>query len=155
MRIESEIKKFEILREEVYAEISQTSSYTGSKMSGDETAYERIFTTEADRSQLERFWDESCTAVCEAMRKYLVSDGATEEGHVFEMEFSRSFDSALLPSMRKDLFSFFVMNVAAKWFGFCNKGEAGDYAQAAASFLESFHRKACYKSKPTRPVYSE
>ncbi|MBD5188691.1 hypothetical protein HDR61_05320 [bacterium] len=150
-----DIEKFEIRKGMVYEEVAQTSSYTGSKMTGDENAYERIFTTEDDRSQLERFWRESCTAVCETMRRYLISDYATEEGHVFEFEFSRSFDQALIPSMRQDLFSFFVMNVSAKWFGFCNKGESGEYTQSAAGLLEGFHRKACFKRKPTRPVYNK
>lgn len=187
----------DIYKDEVYTEVAQTSSYTGAKMDDDANAYERIFTTDEDKSQLERFWNESCVTFCEIMKRYLVSEsdlidsllkpvekvqpqgqaiGGIEEipfepwhpnlpieeipilpvtvvGHRFKMEFSKSFDSALIPSMRQELFSYFVMNITAKWYGFTNKKEAGEYAAAAASLLEGIHRKACYKRKPQRPTY--
>lgn len=151
---------FDIHKDEVYTEVAQTSSYTGAKMDDDANAYERIFTTDEDKSQLERFWNESCVTYCEIMKRYLVSESdlkdtteSTVIGHRFEMDFSRSFDAALLPSMRQELFSYFVMNITAKWYGFTNKNEAGEYAAAAASLLEGIHRKACYKRKPQRPTY--
>ncbi len=193
----------DIYKDEVYTEVAQTSSYTGAKMDDDANAYERIFTTDEDKSQLERFWNESCVTFCEIMKRYLVSEldlrnsviskpiekvqtqgqeiqtqalGGIEEipfepwhpnlpieeipivtapiiGHRFKLEFSKSFDSALIPSMRQELFSYFVMNITAKWYGFTNKKEAGEYAAAAASLLEGIHRKACYKRKPQRPTY--
>lgn len=155
---------FDIKKDEVYNEVAQTSSYTGAKMQADEDAYERIFTTDEDRSQLERFWNESCVTFCEVLKRFLkgdsiltdTSDGTTQgkvTGHRFEMEFSKSFDAALLPSMRQELFSYFVMNITAKWYGFTNKKEAGEYAAAAGTLLEGIHRKACYKRKPQRPTY--
>lgn len=149
----------DISKEDVYAEVAQTSSYTGAKMESDDgDAYDRIFTTDEDKSQLERFWNESCVTFCEMMKRYLVSDSLIETngtvtGHRFEMEFSKSFDEALLPSMRQELFSFFVMNITAKWYGFTNKKESPEYASAAATLLEGIHRKACYKRKPQRPIY--
>ncbi len=147
---------FDLTKEEVFKEVAQTSSYTGAKMLGDDAAYDRIFTTDEDAAQLERFWNESCATYCAELKRYLISDsvirtGGTVSGHRFEMEFSAAFDAALVSSMRQDLFSFFVMNITAKWYVFTNKDEAADYATAAASALESFHRKACYKRKPTRP----
>lgn len=142
-----------INKEAVYREVGQTTSYTGAKMDDDPNAYERIFTTDEDQCQLERFWDESCTAFCEVMKKYLISDKIVEEGHLFSLDFSRAFDAALLPSMQKDLFSYFVMNITSKWYGFTNKKEAGEYGAAAIALLEGIHRKACFKRKPTRPIY--
>lgn len=153
---------FDIKKDEVYNEVAQTSSYTGAKMEDENAgAYERIFTTDEDRSQLERFWNESCVTFCEVMKRYLTADSAIETettpkkvtGHRFEMEFSKSFDAALLPSMRQELFSYFVMNITAKWYGFTNKKEAGEYATSATTLLEGIHRKACYKRKPQRPTY--
>lgn len=176
---------FDIYKDDVYTEVAQTSSYTGAKMDDDENAYERIFTTDEDKSQLERFWNESCITFCEVMKRYLVSDsnitesaiilprsevtpinpvvpgivyptlGTTVTGHKFQMDFSKSFDSALLPSMRQELFSYFVMNITAKWYGFTNKKEATEYAAAAAALLEGIHRKACFKRKPQRPTYNK
>lgn len=183
---------FTVTMKEVYEEVAQTTSYTGSKMDGDANAYERIFTTDEDQSQLKRFWDESCIAFCEAMKKYLASDTATYSGvqvvqprglsditgsavnpgigsivrpglgeslvgeiigHEFKLSLSQSFDTALLPSMRKELVSYFVLNITAKWYIFTNKKEADGYAAMAADLLDGLRRKACYKKKPTRPTY--
>lgn len=68
---------------------------------------------------------------------------------------SKSFDMALLPSMKLSLRSFFVHNIVAKWYIYTNKGEAGDYADKATTLLDDIHRKAVYKKKPTRPTYDD
>lgn len=41
-------------KESVYEEVAQTTAYTGAKMDN-ELAYNRIFTTDEDKSMLERF----------------------------------------------------------------------------------------------------
>lgn len=143
-----------INKKEVYNEVAQTTSYTGAKMTGgDEDAYDRIFTTDEDQSMLERFWNESCIAVCEIMKKFLQSESVTEDGYSIALGLSSAFDDTLKPSMEKELFSFFVMNIVAKWYAFTNKKEATEYGLSASSFLEGVHRKACFKKKPKRPVY--
>lgn len=71
------------------------------------------------------------------------------------LDVSKSFDEALLPSMKLSLRSFFVHNIVAKWYIYTNKGEAGDYADKATTLLDDIHRKAVYKKKPTRPTYDD
>lgn len=71
------------------------------------------------------------------------------------LDVSKSFEEALLPSMRLSLRSFFVHNIVAKWYIYTNKGEAGDYADKATTLLDDIHRKAVYKKKPTRPTYDD
>lgn len=137
---------------DVYREIAQTTSYTGSKMGGEED-YDRIFTTDADRSQLERFWNESCVSICETLKRFLSSEHETATGHSFTFAMSQSFDTSLTGSITKELFSYFVMNMTAKWYAFTNKKEAPEYAANATALLEGVHRKACFKRKPTRPTY--
>lgn len=66
---------------------------------------------------------------------------------------SNSFDEALKESMQRSLFSFFVMNVTAKWYTFTNKEEAAGYATEAATYMEDIMRKAFFKRKPMRPTY--
>lgn len=180
---------FDIYKEEVYTEVAQTTSYAGAKMD-DENVYDRIFTTDEDRSQLERFWDESCAAFNGQMKRFLTNDSGINElsakpktsqadatglnpsamgttvapgpvakpqeiGRRFTMNFSESFDTALIPGMERELFSFFVINIIAKWYGFTNKAEAGEYAERATALLERLHRKACHKRKPQRPIYKD
>lgn len=140
-------------KEDVYNEVSQTTSYTGAKMD-DEHAYDRIFTTDEDRTMLERFWNESKNTLCNAIKKILVGEDETPEG-VWQLILgvSAAFDDSLTASMERSLFSFFVMNITAKWYTFVNKGEATGYATEAATYVDDIMRKAFYKKKPTRPTY--
>ncbi len=145
-----------IEKQKVYEEVAQTTSYTGAKLKDeDPKAYDRMMTTDADQSQLERFWTESCVATCEALKKYLDEEETDSTGFHLTLSLSSSFDESLRDSMEKELFSFFVMNITAKWYVFTNKREAGEYAASAASFLEGVHRKACYKKRPKRPTFGK
>lgn len=145
-----------IKKQSVYDEVAKTTSYTGAKMDNDDDAYDRIFTTDADQTMLERFWNESKNTVCNALKKVLVSEveGDNSGGmYILTLGLSTSFDEALTESMQRSLFSFFVMNITAKWYTFTNKGEAAGYATEAATYMEDIMRKAFYKKKPTRPTY--
>lgn len=137
----------------VYEEVAQTTSYTGAKMKEDADAYDRIFTTDEDRDQLERFWNESCADACEQLKQFLEEETNNADGFTINLSLSSSFNEALTGTMEKELFSFFVMNIAGKWYAFTNKDEAGDYVAGAATMLEGVHRKACYKQRPQRPRY--
>lgn len=139
-------------KEEVYEEVSQTTSYTGAKMD-DEHAYERIFTTEEDKTMLERFWNECKNTLCNSLKKVLVSENETEGKWELTLGVSTAFDDSLTASMERSLFSFFVMNITAKWYTFTNKSEATGYATEAATYIDDIMRKAFYKKKPTRPTY--
>lgn len=162
----------------VMREVAVTTAYTGGKMEGDENAFNRISTVDEDEKHLERFWEESRTDLCQeliGLVKYEgMSNGPVEpdvpftpkddRGPVAEsmrpryellLEVSRSFDTALLASMQLSLFSYFVHNIAAKWYIYTNKGEAGEYADKAATLLDDIHRKAVYKKRPVRPTYDD
>lgn len=144
---------FTIDKKSVYEEVAQTTSYTGAKMD-DENAYDRIFTTDEDQSMLERFWNESKNTVCNTTKKLLTSESETDGVFTLALQLSASFDEALTESMQRSLFSFFVMNITAKWYTFTNKQEATGYATEAATYLEDIMRKAYFKKKPMRPTYN-
>lgn len=138
-------------------EVAVTTAYTGGKMKDDDGAQDRIATVDEDECHLERFWEESRAELCQELIGLVTGEGLTGDGGRYEvrLEVSRSFDEALLPSMRVSLLSYFVHNIVAKWYIYTNKGEAGDYADKAATVLEDIHRKAVYKKKPTRPTYDD
>lgn len=140
-------------RRGVYDEVAKTTEYTGAKMD-DELAYETVSTTEEDEVMLERFWDECKSALCNSLKRMLVKEEETKNG-VYELtlELSSAFNNALTQSMQRSLFSFFVMNITAKWYAFTNKGEATGYATQAATCIEDIMRKALFKRKPERPVF--
>ena len=78
-----------------------------------------------------------------------------DDVYSLRLEVSKSFDEALLPSMKLSLMSYFVQGIAAKWYVYTNKSEAGEYADKARLLLDDIHRKAVYKKKPTRPTYDD
>lgn len=163
-------------------EVAITTAYTGGKMDGDEKALHRISTVDEDETHLERFWEESRADICQELIGLVTFEGmvnssingglivnpltprasasvqsavTTQPHYELRLEVSKSFDEALLPSMRLSLFSFFIQNIVAKWYIYTNKGEAGDYADKASTLLDDIHRKAVYKKKPTRPTYDD
>lgn len=138
----------------VYDEVAKTTAYSGAKMTDDAGAYERVFTTDADQTMLERFWDESKVAAAEQMKRYVDDESDTGSVYTLTLGLSASYDEALTASMQKEFFSYFVMNITAKWFAFTNKKEASDYGEAAKALLTGIHKKAVFKKRPTRPTYS-
>lgn len=151
------IKKSDILNE-----VARTTSYTGANLISDKdpNAYERIFTTDEDREALERFWVESKNAACEALKRVIVSElekditknGKTEKEYEITLALSSRFDEALFESMQRDMVSYFVNNIVAKWYMYTNKAEAPAYAAEAVAHLDAARRKALYKTSPDRPV---
>lgn len=140
-------------KDDVYNEVAKTTSYTGAKM-GEKEAYERIFTTEEDKTMLERFWSESKNTICGNLKKFLTDEQEADGAYTLTLDLSASFDESLLESMERSLFSFFVMNITAKWYTLANKQEATDYATAAATNVDDILRKAFFKKKPKRPTYN-
>lgn len=137
-------------------EVAVTTAYTGGKMiDNDEHAPERISTVDEDESHLERFWEESRADISQELIGLVTFEGMTGTDYTLRLDVSKSFEEALLPSMRLALRSFFVHNIVAKWYIYTNKGEAGDYADKATTLLDDIHRKAVYKKKPTRPTYDD
>lgn len=165
-----------IQKEDVMKEIAVTTAYTGGKK--DEEALHRISTVDEDETHLERFWEESRADLCQELIGLVTFEGMVntlkpidphttsdivgppiiilpQKHYELRLDVSRSFDEALLPSMKLSLFSYFVHSIVAKWYVYTNKGEAGDYADKASTLLDDVHRKAVYKKKPTRPTYDD
>ncbi len=171
-----------IRKEDVMAEVAVTTAYTGGKMEGDENALHRISTVDEDEKHLERFWEECRADLCQELIGLVTFEGmaadtiivgpigpadpirpaaailpptGAKKHYEVRLEVSKSFDEALLPSMKLSLFSYFVQGIASKWYIYTNKKEAGEYADKAATLLDDIHRKAVYKKKPTRPTYDD
>lgn len=138
-------------KEAVYAEVSQTTAYSGAKMTDDKDAYDRIFTTDADRAMLERFWDETCSMATEGMKRFVV-EVSSDADYISTLELSNSYDEALTPSVEKSLFSYFVLSIVSKWNAFVDKGEVERYANEAHISFQDVLSKLYYKKRPQRVV---
>lgn len=142
----------------VYTEVAKTTAYTGSKMQDDKEAYSRIFATDEDREMLERFWVEACNGATELLKQFIVtvSDQPMSHGveldknYVVRLELSSSYDESLNSSIETSLFSYFVAVIVAKWYHFCNKGDAESYEHDAQLALDDVRSKIYYRKKPRR-----
>lgn len=145
-------------KRDVMKGVAVTTAYTGAKMNDDENAPERIPTVDEDEEHLDRFWDESRADICQELIGIVAKEGMkgeTGDDYELHLDVSNSFDEALLPSMSVSLTSFFIQSIAAKWYIYTNKREAGEYADKASTLLDDIHRKAVYKKRPVRPTYDD
>ncbi len=145
--------ELKVIKSRVYDEISKTTSYTGKKKAEDANAYSRIFTTEADQELLERFWDESKNIICNKLKKLLLQEEENTGTYSLRLGVSNSFDEELTESIERSMFSYFVMSITSKWYGFTNKEESNEYMKESSVYIEDIMRKVLYKKKPTRPTY--
>lgn len=144
----------------VYEEVSKTTSYTGAKMTDDDNAYLRIFTTDEDRLMLERFWSEACNVATDLLKPFL-QDGMVMQNNGYtsaypsnnfsaELHLPNNFNSSVLSSMKNSLVNFFVSAIVGKWYKFTNKEESETYLAEAGKMLEDVRRKLYHRNKPTR-----
>lgn len=150
MDITLNIKKID-----VYDEVAKTTSYVGLKqIDADEKMYDRVFTTDADRDLLERFWKEACSAVTDEFKQFIVSSPVQTEEDAFtvDMYMPSSFDINLVSSVEQSLCSFFINMITAKWFSISNKTEAEHYQKEAIASGDEVRRKIFYRKKPTRVI---
>ena len=105
MDITLSIKKID-----VYDEVAKTTSYVGlKKIDADDKLYDRVFTTDADRDLLERFWREACNAVTDEFKQFIISQPGQTDNGIFTVDMSMpsSFDMNLVSSVEQSLLSFF------------------------------------------------
>lgn len=146
-----------INQDDIYEEVAQTTSYTGAKIvdnpkAGDKEAYERIFTTDEDKSALKRFWEEAVTVANDRLKSMFVSGSApSADKYEVTLEVSKSFSKLLTPSIQASLRSYFVMAITGKWFGYANKQEAAEYITGAKIMMEDVLRKLYSRKRPMRP----
>lgn len=148
-----------VRKRQVYTEVAKTSSYTGAKLTDDELAYDRIFTTDADYQMLERFWIEACNGATERLKPFLLSVSSniidptasnTTSDYIANLRVSQSFDTALLSSTETSLYDYFVNFILSRWYKFTMKSEVDSYAADAMAALEDVLRKIYHKKKPVR-----
>lgn len=136
-------------KDKVYAEIAKTTSYTGQKMVGDETAYQRIFTTDEDKDMLSRFWNEACSGATDLLKPFINTIDVTSD-YCVTLDLSCRYDNTLTGSVQTSLFSYFVYFILSRWYKMANKGEYESYAVDAASMLEDVMHKIYHRTKPQR-----
>lgn len=149
-----------VSKERVYDEVAKSTSYVGAKMTSDDAAYSRIFTKDSDRLLLERFWAETCSAVTDQLKRFIVSVNSHVVSNVIDMEndyevelkVSELFDEALIDSIETSLFNCFVASITSKWFKYTNREEVESYSLESAGYLDEILAKIYHRVRPTRPT---
>ena len=144
----------------VYNEVAKTTAYTGAKASTDEdsSAYDRIFTTDADKIALETFWSETANAATDKLKEFITEVSTHAPSNVVDLtqdyevtlELSSSYDPTLNDSVESSLFSFFVAAIVSKWFKYSNKDDVEVYQKTALGMMQDVRSKIYYRKKPTR-----
>ena len=143
----------------VYDEVAKTTSYIGAKM-GQEGAYQRIFTTDEDRTMLERFWVETAATATEMLKEYAVMVNQNESGaydlendYDVTLEMPSNYDNTQTSGINNSMYNYFVASILTKWFKIVNKEEAEAYAIDATAMLNDVKSKLYNRTRPKRPNY--
>lgn len=147
----------------VYEEIAKSTSYVGAKMLGDESAYKRIFTKDADQLMLERFWVETCSAITEHLKRFILTVSSHSlsdtvdltDNYEIELKVSNNYNDALTGSIEVSLFNCVVASIIGKWFRYTNRDEADAYNMESAGYLDNITRKLYNRKRPSRPTTNE
>ena len=141
--------QYTINKEKVLEEVARTSSYVGKTAVADGSAYEQVFTTDADRDLLDRYWREACGVVAE-MLKPVVNSVWHGPDYVVIVRLPSAYNQEFTGIINSDLFSFVVNTILSKWFMMTAKEEAATYATLAEGALNDAKAKVYFKKKPTR-----
>ena len=144
----------------VFNDVDETAAYIGAKTVGDDGAYERVFTTDADRTLLENFWSEACVTATQRLKPFIIeaSDSAVshtvslEQNYEVTLSMPSSFEEALANNITTSLYHYFVYAIVSKWCRLASKADAESYAIDAANMLNEAMRVVYHRKRPQRPM---
>ncbi len=140
--------KLEVTKSDVFDAVDKATAYIGAKDS-DESAYDRVSTTNANREILEDFWKEACSGATEKFKRF-VSFSSTGDKYEVDVWTGKQYNSALTSSINDSLFSYLVSMIVSKWLRYCNAGASESFANDAAGAMDDVMRKLYHKSAPVR-----
>ena len=146
----------------VYNEVAQLTSYTGAKSDDTGTAYDRVFTTDDDRSMLERFWREACAFVTDGSKIFVTSVSSPANRDTFDytevftltLTMPSNYDTNLTTSIQEAIYSYFVNSIASKWFLIAKRDDAAVYESQAIANWTDARSKLFFRKKPSRTIPS-
>lgn len=147
----------------VYDAVDETAAYIGAKTIGDDGAYQRISTTDADRTLLENYWSEACCQVTDILKPYIkdVSDCSVSHtvslgaNYNVTLKLPDNINLKLENAISTSLFQYFVYFIASKWCMLTSKQDAESYALDADKMMKEVLRCVHYRTRPQRPANDE
>lgn len=142
---------FTINKDDVLTEVAKATGYTGSKMVGEDTAYDRVLATDEALADLGMFWTEACDAVTDLLKPYLTSVNISDD-YAATTSMPSGYDPTLTASIESRLQGFFVLYITSRWFKYANKPEAEGTLAEAEGMLQDAKRKIYHRKRPVRPT---
>ncbi len=143
--------------EDIYEEVYKTTSFLGvkNKLDNGKSAYDQVFTTEADKAILERFMIEAREMLTGLFKRFLTNADYTVAELCFTLGMPSNFKDELQESMEQTMKHFAVNYIVAKWCEITCPEKAKEYADNAAQQLKDIKDKLFYKKPPTRKAITK
>lgn len=147
----------------VYDAVDETAAYIGAKTIGDDGAYQRISTTDADRTLLENYWSEACCLATDVLKPYIqeVSDNSVSHtvslgaNYDVTLKLPGNVNLKLTNTISTSLFHYFVYSILSKWCMLTSKQDAESYALDADKMMKEVLRCVHHRTRPQKPTTNE
>lgn len=147
--------RLNILRADVLGKVHEMAGYTGAKMvQGDDGAYVRVATTEADERLLSEFVDRAKADVVMGLGRYgaRVLENEDTGVMVLALDMPSNYDTRLNDAVCEELANCMLYTAVGYWFMLTNKQEAVAYVQMAQGSLAAARQMLSKRVAPVRVV---
>jgi hypothetical protein len=142
-----------VKKSDVYAEVDQTTAYAGSKGESPDNPnnYERVSTTTADHSLLDKWWTEACVIFVDKVKQFIKTYTNDSTQCSMTLSMPSTFDSALTTSINSSLKGYLVDYITAKWYSVTSTEAATkELADSSAAMIDDIMAKLYYRKRPTK-----
>ncbi len=141
-----------IKKDSVYEEVAKTTAYLGAKgkLEDGKPAFDQMFVKEADKTMLERFYDEAEATLLNLLKRFVSGIATTDGTTTWTLAMPSSFDTTLAGSIGSSANSFVVNCIIGKWCEITANDKVREYADNANGLLQEIKEKVFFKSAPTR-----
>lgn len=134
-----------------YEEVIKTTAYLGAKgkMEDGKTAYDQMFVKEADKTMLERFYDEAEATLHNLLNRFVTSTVTVDDATTWTLEVPSNTKFSTV-SIQSSVDSFMVNCIIGKWCEITANEKVKEYADNASAMLQEIKEKVFFKGAPTR-----
>lgn len=139
---------------DIFKELAKVTAYAGAKSDSDALAdvVDRVATVKEDDELLSRYWEMACSGLVDRLKSFVTVADFAGDTLTLQLEVSGSYDDSMTPSLRTDIFSYLVADIAARWFRIAWQEKAESYVSEAARLLTEAERKLYHRRRPVRKV---
>lgn len=139
---------------DIFKELAKVTAYAGAKSDSDALAdvVDRVATVKEDDELLSRYWEMACSGLVDRLKSFVTGADFAGDTLTLQLEVSGSYDDSMTPSLRTDIFSYLVADIAARWFRIAWQEKAEAYIVEADRLLTEAERKLYHRRRPVRKV---